>query len=68
MSESGSTVPRTPARISTVQDVVKRVQRLCDTPRPRDGIALATYVEGYFLGDITAIVAAKIRAERLPEG
>jgi hypothetical protein len=39
------------------------VQRLCETPRREGGYPLATYVEGYFLGDITAIVTAAIRSE-----
>jgi hypothetical protein len=51
----------------TVKEVIARVQRLCDTPRPEGGYPLATSVQGYFLGDITAIVAATIRSERLLE-
>jgi hypothetical protein len=42
-----------------------RVQRLCETPRPEGRFPLASYVEAYFLGDITAITAAAIRSEGL---
>jgi hypothetical protein len=42
-----------------------RVQRLSETPRSDGGYPLATYVEAYFLGDVTAIAAAAIRSEGL---
>ena len=54
-------------QVPTIEEVVARVQRLCDAPRPRGGYPLAASVEGHFLGDITAIVAATIRSERLLE-
>jgi hypothetical protein len=51
----------------TIEQVVARVQRLSTATRPEGSYPLAAYVEGYFLGDMTAIVAAAIRAERLVE-
>jgi hypothetical protein len=52
----------------TVDQVISRVQTLSQTPRQAGGYPLATYVEGYFLGDMTAIAAAVIRSERLLTG
>ena len=49
----------------TVGRVISRVQSLSQTPRSEDGYPIATYVEGYFLGDMTAIAAAVIRSEGL---
>jgi hypothetical protein len=51
----------------TLQQVLARVQQLCETLRPDGGYPVATYIEGYFLGDVTAIVAAKLRSEGLLE-
>lgn len=64
MSESKSCSGR-PMDSLTVHDVMARVQRLSETPRPDGGYPLATYVEAYFLGDMTAIAAAAIRSEGL---
>ena len=50
-------------QLPTVRDVMVRVQRLSETPRPVAGYPLATHVEAYFLGDMTAIAAAAIRSE-----
>lgn len=49
----------------TVHEVMARVQRLCETPKPGGRYPFASYVEAYFLGDITAITAAAIRSEGL---
>ena len=48
-----------------VHEVMARVQRLCETPKPDCGYPFANYVEAYFLGDITAITMAAIRSEGL---
>jgi hypothetical protein len=55
------------ARTPSVEQIVARVQTLCDTRKPEGRYPLATCVEGYFLGDITAIVTAAIRSEHLLE-
>jgi hypothetical protein len=65
MSESKSCSGKTQGQLPTVHDVMARVQRLSETPRPDGGYPLATYVEAYFLGDMTAIAAAAIRSEDL---
>ena len=41
------------------------MQRLSETPKPEGRYPFASYVEAYFLGDITAITAAAIRSEGL---
>ena len=63
MPESDSGSGRSQGQLPAVEQVIARVQRLCDAPRPAGGYPLATYVEGWFLGDITAIAAAAIRSE-----
>lgn len=72
MSTEGVALPADPrsdrseVQLATVEQVIARVQQLCDTPSPEGGYPLATYVEGWFLGDITAITAAAIRSEVVP--
>lgn len=65
MSESDPRTARPPGQRPTVQQVMARVQRLCELPRPDGRYPLPGYVEAYFLGDITAIAAAVIRSEDL---
>ena len=65
MPESDRFAGKAQGQLPTVQQVIARVQQLCERPRPLGGYPVATYVEGYFLGDITAIVAATIRSEAL---
>jgi hypothetical protein len=66
MSEPDPSTTRTPpGQLPTVQQVMARVQRLCELPTPDGRYPLPSYVEAYFLGDVTAIVAAAIRSERL---
>jgi hypothetical protein len=65
LPESDPFAGKTQGQLPTVQQVIARVQQLCETPRPDGGYPVATYVEGYFLGDITAIAAARIRSEAL---
>jgi hypothetical protein len=65
MSESELRSANTPGQPSAVQQVMARVQRLSELPRPDGRYPLPGYVEAYFLGDITAITAAAIRSERL---
>ena len=65
MPESAPCSGKTQGQPVTVQQVVARVQRLCDTTKPGGGYPFASYVEAYFLGDITAITAAAIRSEGL---
>ncbi|MGA2012551.1 MAG: hypothetical protein ABSH51_18755 [Solirubrobacteraceae bacterium] len=66
MPESEPNAGRSQGKM-TLQQVLARVQQLCETPRPDGGYPVATYIEGYFLGDVTAIVAAKLRSEGLLE-
>jgi hypothetical protein len=63
--ESDPCTGKTQGQLPTVHQVMARVQRLCETPRPEGRFPLASYVEAYFLGDITAITAAAIRSEGL---
>jgi hypothetical protein len=63
MSESTPSTGKTQGQVPTVHEVMARVQRLSETPRPEGGYPLASYVEAYFIGDITAITAAAIRSE-----
>jgi hypothetical protein len=63
LPESDPCTAKAQGHVPTVDQVIARVQGLCETPRPEGGYPLATYVEGYFLGDITAIVTAAIRSE-----
>jgi hypothetical protein len=65
MSELKPCRGQSQGQLLTVQDVMARVQRLSETPRPDGGYPLATAVEAYFLGDMTAIAAAAIRSEGL---
>lgn len=65
MSESDSRTATAPGQLPTVHQVIARVQRLCELPRPEGQYPFAGYVEAYFLGDITAITAAAIRSEHL---
>ena len=65
MSESDPRSAKTPGQVSAVHQVMARVQRLCELPRPDGRYPLPGYVEAYFLGDITAITAAAMRSERL---
>ena len=65
MSESKLCRGQNQGQLPTVHDVMARVQRLSETPRPDGRYPLATSVEAYFLGDMTAIVAAAIRSEGL---
>lgn len=65
MPEPDPFTAKTQGQLPTVHQVMARVQRLCETPRPAGGYPLASYVEAYFLGDITAITAAAIRSEGL---
>ena len=51
--------------LPTVDEVISRVQSLSQPRGPGGAYPLATYVEGYFLGDMTAIAAAVIRSEGL---
>jgi hypothetical protein len=57
---SGSTAQR------DVRRVAARGQRLVDTPRPVEGRSLAWHVEAQYVGDLTALVAAALRASRAP--
>ena len=65
LPESDSGTGRSQGELPTVEQVIARVQRLCDTARPAGGYPLATYVEGWLLGDITAIATAAIRSEAM---
>ena len=65
MPESRPCGGKISGQLPTVQDVMARVQRLSETPRPDGGYPLSTHVEAYFLGDMTAIAAAAIRSEGL---
>jgi hypothetical protein len=65
MSESDPRTATAQGQLPTVHQVIARVQRLCELPRPESRYPLAGYVEAYFLGDITAITAATIRSEGL---
>lgn len=65
MSESDPHTAGTPGQLPTVHQVMARVQRLCELPRPDGRYPLPGYIEAYFLGDITAISAAAIRSDRL---
>jgi hypothetical protein len=47
-----------------VQDVIARVQRLADSPRPAGGYPLAWHVEAAAAGDVTAIAVAVLRGAR----
>ncbi len=51
-------------RLAEVQALVARVQRLADTPRPEAGYPLAWQVEAYYLGDVSALAAAALRAAK----
>jgi hypothetical protein len=51
----------------TVQQVIARAQRLCETPRPDGGYPLTWYVEASLVGDMTAISAAAIRSQALAQ-
>jgi hypothetical protein len=53
------------APVPTVDEMIARVQRLCEAPRSHGAFPVPYYVEGYLLGDSTAIIAAKLRAEGL---
>ena len=53
-----------PAR--DVNAMLARVQALIDTPRPKEGYSLAWQVEAMFLGDLTALGAATVRARSRP--
>ena len=59
-SRSGASAPR------TVEQVIARVQRLCDVPRAAGVYPLADDVEAWLLGDISAISAAAICCEAAP--
>ncbi len=51
----------------TVGQVIARVQRLSEAPRPGGGYPLTWHVEASLLGDITAVLAAAIRFQVLPQ-
>ena len=65
LSEPDQADTQANGQMPTVKQLVARVQNLCDAPKPDGRYPLAAYVEGYFLGDITALVTAAIRSERL---
>ena len=65
MFESTPRTGKAGGRPPTVHEVMARVQRLSETPKPDGGYPLTSCVETYFLGDITAITAAAIRSEGL---
>jgi hypothetical protein len=65
LSEPDPSAMHAKGQMPTVEQIVARVRSLCDTPKPEGRYPLATYVEGYFLGDITAIVTAAMRSEHL---
>jgi hypothetical protein len=50
--------------LSNPQQILARVQRLLDTPRPAGGHPLAWSVEAFYIGDLSAIAAATLRAAR----
>jgi hypothetical protein len=45
--------------------MMTRGQALVDAPAPEGGRSLAWYVEAMLVGDLTALAAAAVRAERL---
>ncbi|HEY3944552.1 MAG TPA: hypothetical protein VGL78_04940 [Solirubrobacteraceae bacterium] len=46
----------------TTAELIARLQRLVDKPRPPGGPPLEHVVEAYYLGDITAIAALSLRS------
>lgn len=63
------TPARSPPQWSGLRDAIARAQRLVDSPRPSDGYPLAWCVEGFYLGDISALAATTLRAaDPRPEG
>lgn len=46
----------------SIAELLSRVQRLAETPRPPDGFPPEWQVAAFFLGDAAAIGAAAIRA------
>jgi hypothetical protein len=57
--------PEDGAPAPAVDQIIARVQRLCEAPRSHGAFPIASSVEAYLLGDSTAIIAAKLRAEGL---
>jgi hypothetical protein len=59
----------TPSRASGLgcgpAEMIARLQRLLDTPRPVGGYPLEWFVEAFYLGDLTAIAALSIRSSKL---
>lgn len=48
--------------LRSVEDVVARVERLIDSPRPYDGYPLEWHFEALNVGDLTAIAMVALRA------
>jgi hypothetical protein len=64
---SGSSGGGTPFRgegSARVDALMARAQRLVDAPRPAGSDSLAWHVEAQFMGDLTALVVAALRANR----
>lgn len=51
-------------KLTDVQALIARVQRLADTPRPEGGYPPTWQVEAFHLGDATALAAASLRASK----
>lgn len=45
------------------KDLVGRLQRLVEMPRPAEGYPLEWYIEAHYLGDVTAIATLSLRSE-----
>jgi hypothetical protein len=65
MPESDPHIGKSQGPLLAIEDVIARLQRLSEAPRPRDGYPPTWYIEASLLGDITAISAAAIRSEDL---
>jgi hypothetical protein len=61
---SGGGTPSGSGGSAGVQALMSRGQRLVDAPRPAAGDSLAWYVEAQFVGDLVAVAAAALHAER----
>ncbi len=44
-------------------ELIGRLQRLLEMPRPAEGYPLEWYVEAQYLGDVTAIAILSLRTE-----
>jgi hypothetical protein len=62
LSSGGVTPLGSGDSLRSLQEMLTRAQCLVDAPRPASGQSLAWYVDAFYVGDLTAIAAAALRA------